>query len=178
MDGGARRHVSRDSHPPHIMVILFAFSKRKLCNSWRPFSPEFANVRAFRKLLRSSRHDSADGPHLRFWEEGNQRAEPLAPNLHRDILLCSDFSEHTRPPRSAGDGRPGSARLSHPCQQRLRRYRQRVSWPSPSTDDRLHKHKERVTPRGSSHARCHQDMVITLVRVSTAHETTRLRNTW
>ena len=37
----------------------------------------------------------------------NERARTLAPNRRRGVLLCSDFSEHTRPPRSTGDGPPG-----------------------------------------------------------------------
>ena len=36
-----------------------------------------------------------------------QRAHTLAHDRRRSIFLCFDFSEHTRPPRSTGDGLPG-----------------------------------------------------------------------
>ena len=62
----------------------------------------------------------------------NQCARPLALNPHWSILLRTDFSEHTRPPHSAGGEPPGPARLSPPRQQRRRRYKHGVPWPSPS----------------------------------------------
>ena len=95
----------------------------------RLFSPNFASTNRLGELRRSSRHDSAVGPRPRTYGEGNaplttplaaylptflrrraaiyQRARTLAPNRRRGNLLCSDFSEHTRPLRSAGDGPPG-----------------------------------------------------------------------
>ena len=50
-------------------------------------------------------------PFYRRLAVANVRTRPLDPDRRRGVLLCSDFSEHTRSPRDAGDG-PPLARLS------------------------------------------------------------------
>ena len=104
-----------------ITTYLIFRSLGNLSNSIS--SPNVLNVHASRELRRSSRHYLVDGPGPRTYGEGsaplatpsaaylstslprravaNLRARPFGPERRRGILLCSDFSEHTRSPCDA-----------------------------------------------------------------------------
>ena len=79
----------------------------------------------------------------------NQRARSLAPDRRRGILWRSGFSEHTRPPRSAGDGPPGPRQALASSPTATPSLRAGVSWPSPSADVRPRKGIKGGTPRAT-----------------------------
>ena len=170
--------------------LLLSFFMLKIVNFCEylssSFSPKSASIDPLRELRRSSRHVYAAGgtygegsaplatspaAHLlRIYRRpcGSQSARATArPDRRRGILLCSDFSEHTRPPRSVGDGPPG------PCQALAS---SPTAAPSLSAWSvltlaqcgQLSAHRQKGGDT-SSLARCHQDMANTW-RVSQARK--------
>ena len=131
-----------------------------------------SRVRLFPRTSRVS-IDSASFREAGITTRPTGRARGLTGYVRQDILLCSDFSEHTRPPRSAGGGAPALARLSHQVSLAC----------TPATGDpvaigkwsvpRPVRTKSAQGQKGgdiSSHVRCHQDTRNTLMRASQARE--------
>ena len=115
-----------------------------------------------RTFSREERGARRSQPHMRpIWipfccrlAVANPRARKLAPDRRRGILLCSDFSEHTRSPGDAGEGpsllalAPGETVASSPAATPSLTARG-GSFPSPSADVRPCKGKKGVAPRAS-----------------------------